>query len=41
MSGLSIVAILLISVTTVFADDPERIAKAKTEASGFLQHYGN
>jgi iron(III) transport system substrate-binding protein len=31
MSGLSIVAILLISVTTVFADDPERIAKAKTE----------
>jgi len=31
MSGLLIVAILLISVTTVFADDPERIAKAKTE----------
>lgn len=31
MSGLLIVAILLISVTTVFADDPERIAKARTE----------
>lgn len=31
MSGLLIVAILLISVTTVFADDSERIAKAKAE----------
>lgn len=31
MSGLLIVAILLISVTTVSADDTERIAKAKAE----------